>query len=245
MAPVTASMRRTPAATPPSLTILNRPMSPVRCTCVPPHSSRLVPMSSTRTVSPYFSPNSIMAPVVLADSMSITRACVGWLARISALTRASRSRGSARRSPAWLCVKSKRVLSASTSEPFCCTCSPSTSRSALCIRWVTLWLRMVAWRARDVDLGRDRVADLQRALRLRAVVAEHVGLDLLRVVDAELHAFGRRARPGRRPGRRSRHRTAWCRAPRCPAGLRPAAAPACRRSTARRPWPALPAARSR
>ena len=51
-------------------------MSPVRCTCVPPHSSRLEPMSSTRTVSPYFSPNSIMAPVFLAASMSITRACV-------------------------------------------------------------------------------------------------------------------------------------------------------------------------
>jgi hypothetical protein len=33
-----------------SPTILNRPMSPVRCTCVPPQSSRLLPMSSTRTV---------------------------------------------------------------------------------------------------------------------------------------------------------------------------------------------------
>ncbi|MNT55111.1 hypothetical protein D3C72_1923220 [compost metagenome] len=89
LAPVTASMRRTPAATPPSLTILNRPMSPVRPTWVPPHSSRLVPMSSTRTVSPYFSPNSIMAPVFWADSRSITRAWAAALASTSAFTMAS------------------------------------------------------------------------------------------------------------------------------------------------------------
>ena len=38
--PVTASMRRMPAATPLSPTILNKPMSPVRETCVPPQSSR-------------------------------------------------------------------------------------------------------------------------------------------------------------------------------------------------------------
>ncbi|CFU02720.1 Uncharacterised protein [Bordetella pertussis] len=61
-------MRRTPAATPPSDTTLNRPMSPVRRTCVPPHSSREKPMSSTRTVSPYFSPNSAIAPPLTASS---------------------------------------------------------------------------------------------------------------------------------------------------------------------------------
>ena len=121
-------------------------MSPVRCTWVPPHSSRLVPMSSTRTESPYFSPNSIMAPVALADSMSITRASVGVLARISAFTRRSISRISAAVT-AWLWAKSKRVRSALTSEPFCCTWSPSTSRRALCMMCVTEWLRMVAARS--------------------------------------------------------------------------------------------------
>ena len=66
---------------------------------------------------------------------SITRADVAALASTSALTSASTLRicssfiGS-------LCEKSKRVLPASTSEPFCCTCEPSTSRSALCIRCV-------------------------------------------------------------------------------------------------------------
>ncbi len=39
LSPVTASTRRTPAATPASAVILNRPISPVRVTCVPPHSS--------------------------------------------------------------------------------------------------------------------------------------------------------------------------------------------------------------
>ncbi|CFW04017.1 Uncharacterised protein [Bordetella pertussis] len=43
-------------------------MSPVRRTCVPPHSSREKPMSSTRTVSPYFSPNSAIAPPLTASS---------------------------------------------------------------------------------------------------------------------------------------------------------------------------------
>ncbi len=126
-----------------------------------------------------------MAPVFWAASMSITRACVGWLARISALTRCSISRICSSVTGA-LCAKSKRVRSALTSEPFCCTWSPSTSRSALCIRCVTEWLRMVACAHGHVDLGGDAVADLERARRQRAVVAEHVGLDLLRVVDLEV-----------------------------------------------------------
>ena len=38
-------------------------MSPVALTCVPPHSSRLKPGTlTTRTLSPYFSPNSAIAP---------------------------------------------------------------------------------------------------------------------------------------------------------------------------------------
>ena len=40
------------------------PISPVRPTCVPPHSSLLnVSIETTRTLSPYFSPNSAIAPV--------------------------------------------------------------------------------------------------------------------------------------------------------------------------------------
>ena len=49
-----------------------------------------------------------------------------------------------------LCEKSNRVLSASTSEPFCCTCGPSTRRSAACMRCVAEWFHIV--RARAVPL---------------------------------------------------------------------------------------------
>jgi hypothetical protein len=114
---------------------------------------RLLPMSSTRTSSPYFSPNSIIAPVFCASSSAITRAWVAALARISALTSASTG-GSPRRVIGALWAKSKRVLSASTSEPFCCTWAPSTSRRALCIRWVAEWLRTVLARA-ATSTGRD------------------------------------------------------------------------------------------
>src|SRR3970040_2331299 len=55
-------MRRTPAATPDSPWKWNRPICPVVRTWVPPHSSRDTPgTSTTRTRSPYFSPNSAMA----------------------------------------------------------------------------------------------------------------------------------------------------------------------------------------
>ena len=62
-------MRRTPAATPDSLTMRNRPMSPARRTCVPPHSSvENPPIDSTRTSLSYFSPNSAIAPAATASS---------------------------------------------------------------------------------------------------------------------------------------------------------------------------------
>src|SRR3546814_471889 len=88
--PVTASIRRTPAETPPSDTILNRPMSPVRETWVPPHSSVDVsPMRSTRTRSTYFSPNRAIAPKSSASCMSMCRTSAPWLARNSAFPRRS------------------------------------------------------------------------------------------------------------------------------------------------------------
>ena len=50
-----------------------RPMSPVARTCVPPHSSRLKPgIDTTRTRSPYFSPNSAMAPAAIASCVAFT-----------------------------------------------------------------------------------------------------------------------------------------------------------------------------
>ncbi len=60
-------------------------MSPVRRTCVPPHSSTdqpmalplPSPMATTRTSSPYFSPNSARAPDAIASSTAISRVVTG------------------------------------------------------------------------------------------------------------------------------------------------------------------------
>jgi hypothetical protein len=170
-----------PAATPLSATILNRPMSPVRCTCVPPHSSRLLPMSSTRTSSPYFSPNSIIAPLFCASSSGSTAPARG-VGQDLGIDQGLDLRICASVTGA-LWAKSKRVRSALTSEPFCCTCAPSTSRRALCIRWVALWLRTVRARRSALTAGHDRVAHLDLAFDDAALVAVHRGLHLDRVLD--------------------------------------------------------------
>src|SRR3954470_4979203 len=90
-------------------------MSPVRATWVPPQNSRELPISSTRTSSPYFSPNSIIAPDFFASSIGMTCARVGVFCMISAFTRASTSRIS-RSLTGLLWEQSKRVFSASTSD---------------------------------------------------------------------------------------------------------------------------------
>jgi hypothetical protein len=91
-----ASMRRTPAEMLPSYTILHTPISPVRLTCVPPHSSRLNPgTETTRTCSPYFSPNSAIAPVAIAWSSAITFVSTGVFLRISSFMSRSTSSSSA------------------------------------------------------------------------------------------------------------------------------------------------------
>ncbi|MNP05239.1 hypothetical protein D3C76_971850 [compost metagenome] len=122
-------------------------MSPVRETWVPPQSSteKSPPMLSTRTWSPYFSPNSAVAPFCLAVSISVSSVSTSLFLRISALTMSSRAFScSGLIASKWL--KSKRRRWLSTSEPFCCTWSPSTWRSAACSRWVAEWLSAVAWR---------------------------------------------------------------------------------------------------
>ncbi len=67
-------MRRTPLATENSLLIRNAPAMAVLLRWVPPQNSTEYPspMSTTRTVSPYFSPNRAMAPRSLASSMGST-----------------------------------------------------------------------------------------------------------------------------------------------------------------------------
>ena len=144
--PVTASIRRMPAAIPCSLTILNKPISPVRCTCRPPHSSMekglpslsTVPIDNTRTVSPYFSPNSAIAPLSCACVMLSISTVAGWLARICWLTMFSMVMMSCS-VKALSYEKSKRNTSLLTNDPFWVTPVPRCSRRAACSRWVAEW----------------------------------------------------------------------------------------------------------
>src|SRR3984893_10230892 len=125
---VSASIRRTPPATPLSPTTEIRPISPVRLTWVPPHSSTdqpMVlpppsPMATTRTSSPYFSPNRARAPEARASSSAITRVTTGAFCSTNSLAMSStRSISSALIGFGW--EKSKRSRSGATSEPFCAT----------------------------------------------------------------------------------------------------------------------------
>ena len=102
-------------------------------------------MLTTRTSSPYFSPNSARAPLALASSMPITRVTTGSFCSTIRLAISSTSASSsAVMGLAW--ETSKRRRSPSTSEPFWAMCGPSTWRSASCSRWVAEWLARIARR---------------------------------------------------------------------------------------------------
>ncbi len=71
-------MRRVPAATLSSPTILNSPTWPVLSRCVPPQSSLLnSPIETMRTTSGYFSPKSIMAPALRASASGMFAQPIG------------------------------------------------------------------------------------------------------------------------------------------------------------------------
>src|ERR1051326_3533873 len=75
------------ATTPLSETMANRPMSPVACTCVPPHNSMLKPgTETTRTLSPYFSPKSAIAPPAIASCVGLTTVSTAVFRRMCLLT---------------------------------------------------------------------------------------------------------------------------------------------------------------
>ena len=103
----------------------------------------LSPKRMVRTRSPYFSPNSAMAPCAWASAMETSRCSFSCSsARIWAFTSASTAASSSGVILAkWL--MSKRSRSGATKEPFCSTCVPRCLRKAWCSRWVALWLRMV------------------------------------------------------------------------------------------------------
>ena len=76
--PQVASIRRTPEATLVSDFTRKGPAFAVLSTWVPPQNSMdTSPISTTRTVSPYFSPNIATAPFFLASSMGSTSVTTG------------------------------------------------------------------------------------------------------------------------------------------------------------------------
>ncbi len=116
-APVAASARRTPAATPPSDRRRKVPTCPVALRCVPPQSSRLQsPIFTTRTTSPYFSPNRAIAPRARASSRPIRAVETGKSSRTLSLTISS-ILSICSCSDAVKCVKSNRSLSGATRDP--------------------------------------------------------------------------------------------------------------------------------
>ena len=157
-------------------TIRNTPISAVERTCVPPHSSREKepsPTSTIRTTSPYFSPNSAIAPSDWASSSVVVSARTGWLSRIQPLTSSSTARSSSGVSALPVGeVEAQLVRLRPQSRPGARAC-PSASRSAACSRCVAVWLPCVAWRARAVDAGAHR-ARRPSARRPRRSTHEHL-----------------------------------------------------------------------
>ena len=130
--PVSAVIRRVPADTLSSPTILNRPTWPVLSRCVPPHSSLLnSPIETIRTMSGYFSPKSIIAPALAGLGERQAASSRPVRAASDALVDVGLDRGQlSRRRPATGLAKSNRSQSSSTFEPCCWACLPRCLCSA-------------------------------------------------------------------------------------------------------------------
>ena len=115
--PTKASTRRTPAPIDDSPRSFTTPSWPERSTWVPPHSSRAQsPTLTTRTTSPYFSPNKAIAPISLAWACDILSATTSRLSKSKVFTRDSTSSNTdAETAP--VAGKSKRKRPGEFSEP--------------------------------------------------------------------------------------------------------------------------------
>ena len=110
---------------------------------MPPQSSRAQsPTETTRTWSPYFSPNSAIAPDLRASSWVMISACTPRSASTRSLTRASTS-AIADGGTAPVAEKSNRNRPGAFSEPAWVAVSPSASRNALCTMWVAVCARLI------------------------------------------------------------------------------------------------------
>src|SRR5499433_328514 len=167
--PVSASIRRTPAATALSPSAAMTPISPVRLTCVPPHNSTdqpMVlpppsPMATTRTSSPYFSPNSARAP----DAFDL-------------LGRHRLGMGEVEAQPVGR--DQRALLRHMIAEHLAQRLVQNMRRRMISPDGAT---------AGTIDFQREGGADLERALLDRSGMDEHVARLLLGVGDGKAHAL--------------------------------------------------------
>ena len=137
--------------------------------------------STTRTMSPYFSPKSTIAPSLRASSSVVSKMCSGRFAKIARLTRCSICLALLRRQ-----LRGVREVEAELvgthGRARLLTCSPSTSRSAACSRCVAVWFAIVGNRTVHGTTRAHAVAggEALAAEEEHLVVVEAVGLDELR-----------------------------------------------------------------
>ena len=145
--------------------ITNAPISAVERTWVPPHSSRETSgISTTRTCSPYFSPNSMVAPSSRACGCVVTKMCSGWFCDDVLVHDRLDPGDLRRRSSARRGGSRTAACRGPTYDPAWATWSPSTSRRAACSRWVAVWLAIVGRRASGVDVRAHALAGMQLAV---------------------------------------------------------------------------------
>jgi hypothetical protein len=127
---------------------------------------------STRTSSPYFSPNSIIAPLFCASSIGHHLGAMAWLVGQDLGVDDGLDLAD-------LLVGQRRVVRevearalGVTSEPFCCTWRPAP-RAAPCASGGWRCGCAPSWRALGVDAGDEFVAHLDLAFDDAALVAEH------------------------------------------------------------------------
>ncbi len=172
-----------------------------------PCSGSVTPMESTRTSSPYFSPNRAMAPASIASSGDIRRVETSALPRICAFTSASTAaiccgvRASG-------CEKSKRRRSSATRLPFWVTCAPSrlAQRRVQQVRGAVIGADAAA--PAMIDREMDHVADRNRAALDRRLMDVQAAQRLGRVLDLRDEAVRADRRRRRPSGRRFRRRRA-------------------------------------
>ena len=149
--------------------------------------ARPVAHRTTRTRSPYFSPNRAIAPIARASSWLMTSACTARSATSTSLTVCSTS-ASTDAGTAPVEAKSKRSRPGAFSDPAWVADSPRASRIAWCTRWVAVWAREIACRRSRSTSACTCAPRVNAPERTRAAVHDQAADGALHVVDLEHRA---------------------------------------------------------